>query len=148
MPNLSKTSAEFFILITVLLFQVFFCFDFKNLLSSSLLSFTPSQSLELKCDLSKCGKRYFTFRLIIPVSEIFGSFFVVPTGPISVCFVIFSLQLPILLARLSLPVGSLCRLSWSSPREEKSLPLWVDWGSNNIESLNSSFDVFHIIQVL
>ena len=34
------------------------------------MSFTPSQSFELKCYLSKCGKHgYFTFRLIIPVSE-------------------------------------------------------------------------------
>ena len=96
MPNLSKTSTEFFNYCT---FISSFCFDFKNLLGSCLLSFTPSQSFELKCYLSKCGKYgYFTFCLIIPVSEIFGSFSVVPPGPISVCFVIFYLELPILLA--------------------------------------------------
>ena len=75
--------------------------------------------------LKSSGKHgYFTFRLIIPVSEIFGSFSVVPTGPISVCFVILYLELPILLTHLSLSVGSLCRLScWSSPRKDKRVCL-------------------------
>ena len=148
MPNLSKTSTEFFILITFISSCVFFFLISKICLVLLCCHLLLPNLLNL-CYLSKCGKHgYFTFRLIIPVSEIFGSFFVVPLCPISMCFVIFYLELPILLAHLSLSVGSLCRLIWSSSREDKSLPLWVDWGRNNIESLNFSFDVFHIIQVL
>lgn len=94
---------------------------------------------------------YFLFHLILPISESLGvCFFHLLFLLVFQCFhvfVTFKWELPIFFPCIFTRRQSLawmevefCQSRWSSPPQ-------VDWDTDNIETLNSSLEIFQIIQV-